>query len=406
MKRVHALFAARLAVLASFAACSEPSSTAPAADGGVPLLDASSDAGASADADAATSFDWDFPPDFPPPRVPADNPMSAVKAQLGRRLFYDKRMSGNQTQSCASCHDIAKSFTDGRATARGSTGQGHPRAAMNLANVGYMSALGWANPLLLTLEQQALVPMFGDNPVELGLKDAEQLLARLRPDPVYVDLFARAFPGVAAPITLENVTKALACFERTLLSGRSPYDRYLAGDANALTASQKRGREMFFSERFECYHCHAGFLFSDSTMTGLSKFYEVGFHNTALYDLDGKGAYPEPNRGLMEITGKPADMGRFRVPSLRNVAVTAPYFHDGSAATLSDVLDHYAAGGRTITSGPYAGSDGSKSPLKSSLVRGFTLDSQEKVDLVAFLESLTDDGFLKDPRFGDPFTQP
>ncbi len=403
MKRAHAVLAASVAVLGAFAACSsEPSSTAPSVDGGAPPpYDASTDA--TTPADAEVSFDWDFPPDFPPPRVPADNPMSAVKAQLGRRLFYDKRMSGNQTQSCAGCHDITKSFTDGRATARGSTGQAHPRAAMNLANVGYMSALGWANPLLLTLEQQALVPMFGDNPVELGLKDSEQLLARLRPDPVYVDLFARAFPGVADPITLENVTKALACFERTLLSGRSAYDRYLAGDANALTASQKRGREMFFSERFECYHCHAGFLFSDSTMTRLSKFYEVAFHNTALYDLDGKGAYPEPNRGLLEITGKPADMGRFRVPTLRNVAVTAPYFHDGSAATLSDVLDHYAAGGRTITSGPYAGSDGSKSPLKSSLVRGFTLDPQEKADLVAFLESLTDEGFLKDPRFGDPF---
>jgi cytochrome c peroxidase len=400
MKTAHVALAACVAGLAALAACSsDPPSPASADAGGSPRSDAGGDAAAP---DASAPFAWDFPPDFPPPKVPADNPMSAVKVELGRRLFFDKRLSGNLTQSCASCHDPAKAFADDRARGKGSTGEEHSRGAMSLANVGYMSALTWANPLMLTLEQQALVPMFGDNPVELGLKDYEQLLSRLRPDPAYADLFARAFPGAADPITIENVTKAIACFERTILSGRSAYDRYLAGDKGALTESQKRGREMFFSERFECYHCHAGFLFSDSTTTGLSKFYEVFFHNTGLYNVDGKGAYPEPNRGVMEVTGKPSDMGRFRVPTLRNVAVTAPYFHDGSAATLSDVLDHYAAGGRTIASGPYAG-DGSKSPLKSDLVRGFALDTQEKLDLVAFLQSLTDDVFLKDPKLQDPF---
>jgi cytochrome c peroxidase len=243
--------------------------------------------------------------------------------------------------------------------------------------------------------------MFGDAPVELGLKDEATLVARLAADTEYPAAFAKAFPGAEKPISLDHVTKALASFQRTIVSGDSPYDRYLRGDVSAITESQRRGGALFFSEKVECYHCHGGFAFSDSAVSEGS-FFELSFHNTGLYDVDGKGAYPEPNRGLIDVTGKPEHMGRFRAPTLRNIAVTAPYFHDGSAKTLSDVIDHYAAGGRTIASGPFAG-NGSKSPLKSDLLIGFTLTAQERQDLLAFLESLTDAAFLANPKFQDPF---
>jgi cytochrome c peroxidase len=363
------------------------------------------DGGAEADAgraEAGVGYAFDLPPGFPAPRVPADNPMSDAKVALGRRLFYDKRLSGNGTQSCGSCHEQKRAFTDGRGRAQGSTGDLHPRGAQGLGNVAYASALTWAHPTMPMLEQQALVPLFGTDPVELGMSGPEAIMARLRGDLVYEDLFPRAFPEASAPYSFENVPRAIAAFERTLLSGWSPYDRYLAGDAAALGESEKRGLDLFFSETLECYHCHGTFLFSDSAVHAGSTFFEAFFHNTGLYNLDGKGAYPEGNRGLFEITTRPEDIGRFRAVSLRNVAVTAPYFHDGSASTLDEVLDHYAAGGRTITSGERAGV-GSASPLKNELVRGFTLSSAERADVLAFLRSLTDERFLTDPRHADPF---
>jgi cytochrome c peroxidase len=126
------------------------------------------------------------------------------------------------------------------------------------------------------------------------------------------------------------------------------------------------------------------------------------YHNTGLYNVDGKGAYPEPNTGVYSVTLDPEDMGKFKAPTLRNIAVTAPYMHDGSIATLSEVLDHYAAGGRTIAAGPNKGV-GSKNPLKDPLVQGFELSKQQRADVIAFLESLTDEAFLTDPAFADPF---
>lgn len=405
MSAKSALFVGSAVVVAALAACSSDalSPSSPALDASAPFppvgIDASVDA-TPLDA-GAPAYVWDLPKGFPLPRVPKDNPMSEAKVALGRRLFFDVRLSGNGKQSCGSCHEPAKAFTDGRATSLGSTGEAHPRGAMSLANVGYAAALTWANPILLTLEQQAVVPMFGDAPVELGMKDDATLVARLAADAEYPAAFAKAFPGAEKPISLDHVTKALASFQRTIVSGDSPYDRYLRGDVSAITESQRRGGALFFSEKVECYHCHGGFAFSDSAVSEGS-FFELSFHNTGLYDVDGKGAYPEPNRGLIDVTGKPEHMGRFRAPTLRNIAVTAPYFHDGSAKTLSEVLDHYAAGGRTITSGPFAG-NGSKSPLKSDLLIGFTLTAQERQDLLAFLESLTDAAFLANPKFQDPF---
>jgi cytochrome c peroxidase len=349
-------------------------------------------------------YDWRLPKGFPTPVVPADNPMSDAKVELGRHLFYDQRLSGNQTQSCASCHRQALAFSDGGSVPVGSTGVPHPRNSMALANVAYAATLTWGNPLLFTLESQALVPMFGTEPVELGLSGREgELLERLRAAPRYPELFAAAYPNDAEPVTLANVTRALASFQRSLLSGNSPFDRFTYhGETDALSASAKRGRVLFNSEKLECFHCHVGFNLQDSVNFVGKPFLETPFHNTALYNVDGQGAYPAPNTGIFELTGRPADMGRFRVPTLRNVAVTAPYMHDGSIETLDGVLDHYAAGGRTLASGPNAG-NGSASPLKSPFMVGFTLTPEERADVLAFLESLTDRDFLENPRFSDPW---
>jgi cytochrome c peroxidase len=270
--------------------------------------------------------------------VPDDNPMSEAKVELGRHLFYDLRLSGNQTQSCASCHRQELAFTDGARVSTGSTGQNTPRNSMSLVNVAYNVTQTWSNPLLKTLEQQALVPILGAEPVELGLRGMEEELGRrLRSEPRYQGLFAAAFPQVSDPYTLAFVTRALASFQRALIFGGSDYDRYTyAGDPTAMSASALRGLALFNSEKLECFHCHSGFNFQDSVIFE-GKFREERFHNTGLYNLDGRGAYPAPNTGVHEVSGRPEDMGRFRVPTLRNIALTAPYMHDGSVATLSEV---------------------------------------------------------------------
>ena len=262
--------------------------------------------------------------------------MTKEKVELGRYLFYDKRLSLNQTQSCGTCHRQERAFTDGRGRGLGSTGELHPRGPMSLVNVAYSPVLTWANPLMRTLEAQALVPLFGENPVELGMTGKEGLLLeRLKSDARYRKLFAAAFPSEANPFTLRAVTQAIASFERTILSGDSPYDRYRNGDdANAISESAKRGEALFFSERLECFHCHGGFNLT-GTVDYLDKgLAEVEFHNTGLYNLKGKFSYPPPNLGLYEFTHQEEDVGKFKAPTLRNIAVTAPYMHDGSIRTL------------------------------------------------------------------------
>jgi cytochrome c peroxidase len=347
-----------------------------------------------------------LPEHFAEPAIPEYNPLTAEKIALGRRLFYDTRLSGNQTQSCASCHQQRLAFTDGLAVPRGSTGHALLRNSQGLANVAYFSTLTWGNNVLLTLEDQILVPLQSDNPIELGIVDGNraEVLARLDADSTYRELFALAFPDSPPGATINRIRFALASFCRTLISGDSPYDRYYRGDHSALTAGQVRGLKLFNSERMECFHCHSGINLSTSyhdatTTAGTITF---PFFNNGLYNVGGDGSYPEGNQGLYELTHDPKDRGRFRPQGLRNVAVTAPYMHDGSIATLRDVVRHYARGGRVVLSGPYAG-DGSLSPLKSGLVRGFSLTEAEMDDVIAFLESLTDSTFLTDPRFSDPF---
>lgn len=360
--------------------------------------------GSCADDAASDAWVWHLPPGFPEPFVPADNPMNADKVELGRRLFYDKRLSGNETQSCASCHQQARGFAEPLVVSVGSTGQSHFRNAMGLTNAAYNSVQTWANPLHVFLEEQATAPMFGEAPVELGLAGREvELVQRFQSDADYAARFRAAFPGTDGAVTVDRILKAIACFERTLISGDSPYDRFwYQHDPTAMSDAAQRGMDLFFSEKFECFHCHAGFDFASSTTSAGKPFAEVAYHNTGLYNVDGQGAYPAIDQGLIKVTHLPEDMGRFKAPTLRNITVSAPYMHDGSVADLDGVLDHYAAGGRTIAAGPDAG-DGSKSPLKNAFVKGIAMTEDERADLKAFLAALTDETFLTDPRFADPF---
>ncbi len=350
-------------------------------------------------------FEWDIPAPFPTPPVPVDNPMSAAKVELGRHLFYDPRLSGNGRQSCASCYRQELAFTDARARAVGSTGERHPRSSMSLANVAYAPALTWADSALASLEQQALGPALGTSPVELGLAGhVDRVVNSLRSDATYRRLMPLAFPGDTNPWTLTHVIKGIAAFERTLISVRSPYDRYrYGGEQSAISESAKRGERFFFSgQRGRCFQCHGGWNFSGALRVASDTSAHPAFFNTGLYNVAGRLSYPKPNTGLHQHTQLLADVGRFRAPTLRNITVTAPYMHDGSIATLGEVLDHYAAGGRNVTHGAYRG-DGRANPNKASNVREFVLTPQDKADLLAFLETLTDTAFLNDPRLSNPW---
>ena len=362
----------------------------------------------------AATAEWDWhadaglPSDFPIPAVPADNPMTRAKVALGRFLFYDKQLSGNGTMACASCHLQDKAFTDGRTTGVGSTGEVHPRNAQGLANVAFNATLTWANPLLLTLERQMETPLFGAHPVEMGLNSANQakVLARFSGDAAgvgYPEMFALAFPDVPAAerVSIGNIIKAIAAFERTMFSGDSKYDRWLKGQAT-LSEAEMRGMNLFNGETAECFHCHTDFNFNDQVRHARRLSPTTPFHNTGLYNIDGRGGFPEPNRGVYEISLVASDMGKFRAPSLRNVAVTAPYMHDGSKATLEAVLDHYANGGTVTTSGANTG-DGRANPYKSDLISNISLTDQDKADLIAFLKTLTDETLLSNPKLADPF---
>jgi cytochrome c peroxidase len=228
----------------------------------------------------------------------------------------------------------------------------------------------------------------------------EEILAGI---PEYAPMFESAFPEDEVKVTLLNVERAIASFERGLISGHAPFDRWLIdGDESAIDEAAKRGYALFNTETFECYHCHGGFAFTDHVIFADEAFPQILFHNNGLYNIDGAGAFPAPNTGVESVSENPADMGRFKAPTLRNIAVTAPYMHDGSIATLSQVLDHYAAGGRTIESGPNAGI-GSANPFKSNFVRGFAMTEDQRTDLIAFLESLTDPEFLANPAQSDPW---
>ncbi|QGM45039.1 methanobactin export MATE transporter MbnM [Methylocystis heyeri] len=352
-----------------------------------------------------SDWTWNLPSYVPPPRVPADNPMSEAKFQLGRRLFYDKRLSGNGTLACSSCHLQERAFTDGRMTGTGSTGENTPRNPPSIVNSAWHGTYTWANPALVTLESQMGNPLFGERPIEMGVNDKNkaEIVARFRADADYAKRFREAFPEKADPVSFETIVKAIAAFQRGVISFDSRYDQYLQGRIK-LTEQEQRGHDLYFGEKAECHHCHGSVNLDDQFVHAKTREAETPFHNTGLYDTDGKGAYPYPNRGLFDITGDPEDMGKFRAPSLRNIAVTAPYMHDGTVATLEEVVDIYSRGGRKIETGPSAG-DGAASPLKSSLIVKIDMTPQEKADLLAFLRTLTDETLLTSPRYSDPWKE-
>ncbi|WP_196137146.1 MbnH family di-heme enzyme [Aliikangiella sp. G2MR2-5] len=347
-----------------------------------------------------TEFNWQLRDGFPRPQTPVSNPMTNAKVELGRKIFYDKNLSFNQTQSCATCHQQIFAFAENLQTSVGSSGEKIRRNSPALVNIAYNKTLTWAHSGLDTIERQLLIPMFGENPVELGISGHEEIvLSRFKSDE-YQKLFESAFPE--EDISFELIVKSLASFVRSLVSLDSPFDHYAYdGDDSALSESALRGMNLFFSEKLECHHCHGGFNFTQSTFHEKQILDRKPFHNTGLYNVSVKGDYPAVDNGLYEITLNDSDKGKFRAPTLRNIEVTAPYMHDGSIATLEQVIDFYAAGGRNIDSGNYQG-DGRNNPLKSPFIKGFEISEQEKSDLINFLKSLTDQNFLTNKKYSEP----
>ncbi|MGP8034314.1 MAG: cytochrome c peroxidase [Steroidobacteraceae bacterium] len=287
--------------------------------------------------------------------------MSDAKVALGERLFFDPQLSVTGGYACASCHEPARSFSDGRPVAVGATGEALPHNALALVNVAYNISFGWDKPQVRSLEAQMLTPLLNEHPIELGLRGHERALAAtLAADSSYARAFAQSFPGSESPVSFDHVVKAIAAFERTLLSGGSPFDRYVfAGEHTALSAQAKAGMALFYSARVGCSACHSGFNFAGNWRdaageTGRASFARNGTSETPL-----------------------------KVPTLRNVALTAPYMHDGRFASLDTVLEHY--------------SDLARLPKGASRIDPrlprTALSEEERSALRAFLESLTDPGF-------------
>jgi cytochrome c peroxidase len=338
-----------------------------------------------------SGYEWHLPAGFPRPAVPLDNPMSAGKAALGRRLFFDTRLSSTGNYACASCHRPALAFTDGRARAQGATGEAVRRGAMTLTNVAYNIAFTWGSGSVRSLEAQMRQPLFSAHPVEMGLqRDGASVTRVLSADDGYRAQFQSAFPGEPHPVSMDHIIKAIACFERTLISGRAPFDRYtFDDDRTAMSESAVRGMALFYSSRAGCSACHSGINFSGPMKYAGHTNETPLFANTGLYNLDRRGAYPHSDQGLIETTHRAQDMGKFRVPTLRNVALTGPYMHDGSLPTLNAVLDHYVRGGR-------------KNPHQDARIRPLSLSESERSELLAFLDSLTDRDFVENPEFSSP----
>jgi cytochrome c peroxidase len=293
--------------------------------------------------------------------APADNALTEARAELGRRLFFDGRLSRTGLVSCSSCHAQAHAFSDPAPVSTGVDGRTGTRNAPALVNLAWGATFFW-DGRVASLEEQAGKPI--ENPLEMDSPLADAV-ARVGGDAGYARAFVAAYD---AGLTEETLRFALASFVRTLVSGSSPYDRHLAGDDAAFGVAEARGEALFFSERAACFHCHPpGSLTND------------GYFNDGSYVAGG-------DPGRQAITGLPGDLGKFKVPGLRNVAASAPYMHDGSLATLPDVIDQYDRGGRG-------------DPSTDPQIRPLGLMPGEKADLLAFLRSMTDDAFLSDPRF-------
>jgi cytochrome c peroxidase len=313
-----------------------------------------------------------------------------AQAELGRLLFHDFRLSVDDARSCGICHEGKKGYTDGFAKAVGALGDAHTRNTLSLLNLAWRGPLTWVKPELTDLREQMQVPLYGLHPVEMGTAP-ETLPARLAGIDVYPPAFAAAHPDEPDPITMDNIEAALLAYELLTIAGDTPYDRHLQGDTDALSADARAGMDLFFSERLGCGGCHGGlFLNLPADASGTPTAETPEYLNIGMYNIDGQGGLPEEETGLHASTGDPADMGRFRVPSLRGVAETGPWGHDGSFPSLGDIIGAYARGGRLLVGGPYPG-DGALSPLKDPRITGFDLTETEKAQLIAFLEALTDE---------------
>ena len=340
----------------------------------------------------------DVPSHFPPVPALEDWTPSQESVLLGRWLFYDVRLSKDATRSCGICHEQEKAFTDGLVRSIGINNTPLSRNALSLVNVAWRTELTWSGqfPDVATHMSD---PLFTAEPVEMGMTEA-LLKQRLTNSDIYPALFAQAFPDDDDPITANNAIRAIADFTRTIISGDSPYDRWLQGD-NTLNESALRGMDLFYGSKMNCAACHDG-LFFDAPAADVLSEQRHGYFNTGQYDIDGLGSYPPHSSGLFEQTGQPEDTGRFRTPSLRNLTATYPWSHDGTHLTLADRLADYARGGRKLDSGPHQG-DGRDNPYKSDLITGFEMTEGEGQDLLSFLQALDDDHLLVAPDLATPF---
>lgn len=324
-------------------------------------------------------------------RVPEDNPLTDEAVELGRRLFYDVRLSGNNEVSCATCHRQQLAFTDGRQTAIGVSGKALALNSMSLANLMWGPRHFFWNGRVTSLEEQALVPIQHADEMDQSLAE---LVDELKADSQYRSLFSIAY----GRISNENIAKALASFQRTLISSDSKYDKYLRGEAT-LTEQENLGRKLFVAHPDvkaslrggNCIDCHSQFLTS-----GFNTLYD-GFSN------NGLDSEEDLLPGLEEVTQIRAHRGLFKVPTLRNIALTAPYMHDGRFATLEQVLDHYNEGIKmSSTLSPLiAEADNSTKGVVTQA--SLNLTEHEKTAIIAFLHTLTDRQFITEEKFSNPF---
>lgn len=328
-----------------------------------------------------TPYVIDYPETFslfiPPMEIPDDNPMTVQGVELGRKLFYEKKLSGNNTQACASCHLPSSGFSDPLRFSVGIDGIAGDIVSMPLFNLGWAESFFW-DGRSSTLEIQAFEPV--TNPIEMH-NTWPEAVASLQATDEYPFLFEAAFGTDIIDSVL--VAKALAQFERTLLSGNSPYDRFLRGEPTGYTQAEEfkmiSGYNVFIEEsKGDCFHCH-GDNFNPLWTT--NEFFNNG--------LDA-----DPRLGRAAVTGEPSDVGKFKAPSVRNLLFTAPYMHDGRFNTIEEVVEHYSTG---LVWSPTI------DPLMKNIDNGgVNLNPQDKSDLVFFLKSLTDSSFITNPAFQDP----
>jgi len=302
-----------------------------------------------------------FPKGTNKDQAPADNALTEDRALLGKRLFYDPQLSRTNDVSCATCHQQAYAFSDPGAVSTGVDGRTGTRNAPSIANAAWGRSFFW-DGRAHTLEEQAGQPI--ENPVEMD-SSVSDAVAKVAADPSYVETFEKAY---GEPPNADSLQKALASFVRSLVSGNSPYDRHLRGDDTDFGPQRQRGEALFLSEKCECYHCHPGGQLSNE-----------GYFNDGTYTVGG-------DTGRQQVSGRVGDIGKFKVPGLRNVAVSAPYMHDGSVPTLEAVIEQYDQGGRG-------------DPTTDPLIKPMSLTSDEKADLLEFLNSFTDPSLLEDARF-------